>query len=820
MGKGKQRKRKETTTHCLAWNIVPNRKMSHSLEIDSCTRRDVGDSNSSDNSKMLSTIGSSSRAAHSSSNEVAQAVISRRSESDNSTSDSNQDDSDNHFMFARVKQEKEVKTSMPMNSDGDDEEDVLFFNFFNGKASSAEETEKEEKDVGNDGLANDEETDNNRFSLVLGACASTSPQRISKTADSDSSSSSGSNQSSNDSDGTTNDEKPSNENTVVLHFSGLKINNIDNIDSSGSDSDSGSHNGSNDDNDGIFSTDLVEARNSGHGDSSDSDCDSECSSKISNNFEHKELREKTGFGSTNCLDNDVPARNSDQGTDGSDHDSSVDDNADAMKAVSKNESSKESDVTSMDDPEALFANISKGTERIENNHPKSDSGDSPKVQESKKSDGGSADDPEALFPNSLISNHSKSDSHNSSKLQSSISGKDKPIANNEEFVVPTAEFQQPIVKVESTPGGSDKQYRSNDSEEERILLLHEEMRKIGLTPTIMVHWDDATQTSGRTSLGEDSYLEDLLQQREEREDEHREEILEETLEWFNAIRQPKSEGQFLDLLDKVKKQKEAEFAKRDVLQDKFISNEVNLRKERLNGKPSSGNPPKEQEQDITQDYPEASQSLPVKTPKPDDEHATRSIREQKAKDEDTKTPKPDQQETGSMREQKKNDKGTTSAKNNLADQSALKRKGEKEATKRAPARRNNGIESARKNKAVIPEVAQSVHDIIPKAPASSSSSSSSSLSSSSSSEHTELSMNGFEDEYYYDEERAMMDRESIRVLEQEFHLSQQESNLTRKMIFASTGLCCLAFVLLLLLILDPLDRRSLLDKSYKVRYTN
>ena len=59
----------------------------------------------------------------------------------------------------------------------------------------------------------------------------------------------------------------------------------------------------------------------------------------------------------------------------------------------------------------------------------------------------------------------------------------------------------------------------------------------------------------------------------------------------------------------------------------------------------------------------------------------------------------------------------------------------------------------------------------------------------------------------------MMDRQAIRLLEQEADVSQQESNLTRKIMLASTCLCCFAFVLFLLLILDPLDRGTLLNKS-------
>ena len=84
------------------------------------------------------------------------------------------------------------------------------------------------------------------------------------------------------------------------------------------------------------------------------------------------------------------------------------------------------------------------------------------------------------------------------------------------------------------------------------------------------------------------------------------------------------------------------------------------------------------------------------------------------------------------------------------------------------------------------------------------SSSSSSVSSSS-----QFSINGFEDEYYYDEERAMMDRESLRLSQREFQLSRQEFGITKKMMLVSSCMCFLAFGLLLVFILDPMQKRNL-----------
>merc|ERR1719162_292712 len=136
------------------------------------------------------------------------------------------------------------------------------------------------------------------------------------------------------------------------------------------------------------------------------------------------------------------------------------------------------------------------------------------------------------------------------------------------------------------PDQSNNQYKSrNREEEERIRFLHEEMKKIGLSPTIVVYGDDATYKSGRSSIGGDSYLEDLLQQREDRDEIHREEIMEEVLERYKEIHEPKSELLFIEMLEEITKQKKEEHAKENLDQDRCIAKELELRAEQLKSEP-------------------------------------------------------------------------------------------------------------------------------------------------------------------------------------------------------------------------------------------
>jgi len=78
-----------------------------------------------------------------------------------------------------------------------------------------------------------------------------------------------------------------------------------------------------------------------------------------------------------------------------------------------------------------------------------------------------------------------------------------------------------------------------------------------------------------------------------------------------------------------------------------------------------------------------------------------------------------------------------------------------------------------------------------------------------SSSSNQLSTNGFEDEYYYDEERAEMDRLAIERLEEHVQLSQRHYKVTKRLMIAAIGMCCIAFGLMAFFIVNPIARTSL-----------
>ena len=564
------------------------------------------------------------------------------------------------------------------------------------------------------------------------------------------------------------------------------------------------------------------------------------------------------------------------------------------EASSSAKRSKESAEGGIDKPEALFANISRSRESPGSNHSKSES-DLESVSKV-TSDEEPMDDPEVYFANLLrvqeaiqakntkYDRFSEQDDHYNDKFQ-------EPKIVDEEYLgdvvdedplgdsygrflaglsdetpsddIPLEELQKNFV----TTDPPDEQYESHygEEEQEEITFLHEEMKKIGLSPTIFVGRDDATQTS-RSSIGGDSYLEDLLMQREERGDDHREEIMNETLEHYDAIDGPKSEDLFLDILGKVTKEKQKEFAERDLLQDKLISEQLELREQ----SPSlryvfSGNKPKTKQQKDAEQYPEIGQPLPT-TPTKRRKTKSRPERSPKKKNKATKPVKESRSNGSSPKRNGKKGANQRSLPrpNDGIDRSRKKKTKpniapgeptfEQERPTHSTARRNDDIERSRKKKTTLPKVVEpqernsairSDNDIerggkqnaaspktkertarasrrgnnnkervrnrngalprvaIPVAIPEEEEEDASVASSSS-----KVSINGFEDEYYYDEERAEMDRTALLQLQQEAQLFRQEFRLTKRRMIASSAMCCLAFALILVFILDPLRKRQ------------
>ena len=285
---------------------------------------------------------------------------------------------------------------------------------------------------------------------------------------------------------------------------------------------------------------------------------------------------------------------------------------------------------------------------------------------------------------------------------------------------------------------------STQDDSTRSLSLHRQLRKSGLSPTITFKADDTTQKNDESSLGDDSYLEDLLRRREEREDAQREEVMEEALGLFNSIADPKSENLFLEILEEVKGRKQEVFTKRDQLQDNLISKEMDLR---LQQKQNSSFP------DIRAE--EESQSSEV-----------------------------------------------ISASASSSSSSAMN------ASSSSASSESMNASSAMK---ASPPLALS------EAMGASSSSSQSSEAVSASSEGMSSSSdfsrepNEFEEEY--DEERAIASRKSLLSSQRDAQMFQQEAKQNKKMMLATCLIYLLAFALILVYILDPLNRRGVDDET-------
>eukprot|EP00536_Pseudo-nitzschia_multiseries_P000025 jgi/Psemu1/109/gm1.109_g len=136
----------------------------------------------------------------------------------------------------------------------------------------------------------------------------------------------------------------------------------------------------------------------------------------------------------------------------------------------------------------------------------------------------------------------------------------------------------------------------------------EELRELGMSPTITIHNKNSDSDSDSeddgdsyvshgdaySAWGNESYLGDLMNQRECRDHLQREEVMEEALERFNLIPniinkktgERKSNLLFLKLVDQVEVEMAEEFRKRNELQDQRIANELLSKAERLHQKKS------------------------------------------------------------------------------------------------------------------------------------------------------------------------------------------------------------------------------------------
>ena len=369
------------------------------------------------------------------------------------------------------------------------------------------------------------------------------------------------------------------------------------------------------------------------------------------------------------------------------------------------------------------------------------------------------------------------------------------LAGLSDEVVPSGDNNPEIEPDSSGIDQVDKRYLSSYSDED-MSILHREMKDIGLSPNIVVKNHDSMGTSVRSSLsarwsiGGDSYLDDLLAQRDELEDEHREEIMEEALAQYDDMDGPKYEDRFLEVLEKVTAQKKDEFEKKILAHDKLISQELEFRKHPSRRKLFSEN---EQKQNDDENYPEIGELSPMKgTWKP--------VRSKKKKSKPVKTARDSSRNTKPRKQKKEGrTKRKDDAKNSRRNKKdalprAQKHRGKsipkgplpiEEKKRRSVEKRSSGKSNDRKKKTTLPMVEESP--------------------SMSSQPH---SITGFDDEYYYDVERAMLDRKALRVSQQEAQLSRQEFKNTKRRLLASALMFCLAFGLILVFVLDPLQKRD------------
>lgn len=115
-------------------------------------------------------------------------------------------------------------------------------------------------------------------------------------------------------------------------------------------------------------------------------------------------------------------------------------------------------------------------------------------------------------------------------------------------------------------------------EQQRIESLHKQMIELGL-PTTLAFDEDALTRISRFSESGDSYLQDLKQQKVDRDDERREELMEDALDLYRAAvaeGAPETEALFLQILDELKVEKESEYREKDKRHDELIEKAIML----------------------------------------------------------------------------------------------------------------------------------------------------------------------------------------------------------------------------------------------------
>lgn len=316
-------------------------------------------------------------------------------------------------------------------------------------------------------------------------------------------------------------------------------------------------------------------------------------------------------------------------------------------------------------------------------------------------------------------------------------------------------------------------------------------------------------------MGNDSYLEDLLNQKESREQDRQEELMDDAAEMYRAAvaeGAPESEALFFQFLEELKKERAEEFKEKDRKQDELIKTET----ERLKNKDSAietidehyesldkmqqkheetraglGEEEIEFETDsdvgltTDEEVEDKKLSSPTKTSTKHSPRASPRMsprRKQSKAGSVGKAPfQEDIPETVSVPSYEDNSQFLDDE--DLSDRSERRRKMRKKMKKKrlAKERKRRRMKKKRRRRRAVYF----------------------------SDSEESSSVSSFGDEYGYDaEEIRELDMAAVEISRREISLNEQISKQTRTRLIAASLVCCVGFVLLLFFVLDPLGRND------------
>jgi hypothetical protein len=323
--------------------------------------------------------------------------------------------------------------------------------------------------------------------------------------------------------------------------------------------------------------------------------------------------------------------------------------------------------------------------------------------------------------------------------------------------------------------------------------LHATLLALGISSHIDVDEDyESKRPESTFSLGEDSYILDLMQQVEGREDMQREEMMEEALERFNALEvsgSERREEQYLQILDEVKKEKEIEFMESNRKQDELLKSALEMKSQ----------PKKDEEQVVDLEVEE------------DDRVADVPIKLENDANEEQMVTVPDEEKDEIKKTMKSNKKGRTTKKDRKADEKGIEetklksgKKGNKKRKNKQTDKEGQGDTNGRQARILHGEGSTAEESGIEESDDGIKLDESNSFLDGQSTPI--VGTDHFDD--MDDEERAWCDKKAAEVSEKEAEIATREAAMTRRIMIAVAFLCCFSFILILLVVLDPLGRRD------------